>query len=142
MQGTLASGGSSLALAFLCTKATLPVRVPLTVAITPAIARCRPHHVPVHTSVPASNGSHVHVHASHRRAHCGTVFMLEHSRACRVSLIVSNSAQSCMDMPRLLSHIRARDTGQSSCCLLTLCVTDCAGFFATKLQKSRGSYRA
>ncbi|KAK9791861.1 hypothetical protein WJX73_006931 [Symbiochloris irregularis] len=36
---TLTHGGSSLALAFLCTKATLPVRVPLTVAITPAIAR-------------------------------------------------------------------------------------------------------
>lgn len=35
----LTNSGSSFALAFLCTKALLPVRVPLTVAITPAIAR-------------------------------------------------------------------------------------------------------
>ena len=36
---SLTSSGSSLALAFLCTKALLPVRVPLTLAITPPIAR-------------------------------------------------------------------------------------------------------
>lgn len=37
--GTLTSSGSSLALAFICTKALLPIRVPLTLAITPPIAR-------------------------------------------------------------------------------------------------------
>ena len=37
--GSLTSSGSSLALAFLCTKALLPIRVPLTLAITPPIAR-------------------------------------------------------------------------------------------------------
>ena len=36
----LTSSGSSFALAFLCTKALLPIRVPLTVTITPAVARC------------------------------------------------------------------------------------------------------
>jgi len=33
------SSGSSFAVAFLCTKALLPVRVPLTIGITPVIAR-------------------------------------------------------------------------------------------------------
>jgi len=37
--GTLTSSGSSLALAFICTKALLPIRVPITLAITPPIAR-------------------------------------------------------------------------------------------------------
>jgi hypothetical protein len=35
----LTSSGSSFAIAFLCTKALLPVRLPLTVAITPVVAR-------------------------------------------------------------------------------------------------------
>ena len=35
----LTSSGSSFAIAFLCTKALLPVRAPLTVAITPVVAR-------------------------------------------------------------------------------------------------------
>jgi len=33
------SGGSSFAIAFLCTKALLPVRVPLTIGLTPVVAR-------------------------------------------------------------------------------------------------------
>ena len=33
------SGGSSFAIAFLCTKALLPVRVPLTLGLTPVVAR-------------------------------------------------------------------------------------------------------
>lgn len=55
----LTNSGSSFALAFLCTKALLPVRVPLTVAITPAIARCvydKPlfeHAVPYLQTMPA-----------------------------------------------------------------------------------------
>ena len=36
----LTSSGSSFAIAFLCTKALLPMRVPLTVAVTPVVARC------------------------------------------------------------------------------------------------------
>ena len=36
----MAKGGSSVALAFICTKALLPIRVPLTLALTPAVARC------------------------------------------------------------------------------------------------------
>ena len=36
----LTSSGSSFAIAFLCTKALLPIRVPLTVAVTPVVARC------------------------------------------------------------------------------------------------------
>ena len=36
---SLTSSGSSLALAFLCTKALLPIRVPLTLAVTPPVAR-------------------------------------------------------------------------------------------------------
>lgn len=39
LTSALTSSGSSLALAFICTKALLPVRVPLTLAITPPIAR-------------------------------------------------------------------------------------------------------
>lgn len=35
----LTSSGSSFAIAFVCTKALLPVRLPLTVAVTPAVAR-------------------------------------------------------------------------------------------------------
>ncbi|CAK0784191.1 hypothetical protein CVIRNUC_007395 [Coccomyxa viridis] len=35
----LTSSGSSFAVAFLCTKALLPVRVPLTIGITPVVAR-------------------------------------------------------------------------------------------------------
>lgn len=35
----LTSSGSSFAVAFLCTKALLPVRVPLTIGITPMVAR-------------------------------------------------------------------------------------------------------
>ncbi len=36
----LTSKGSDLAIAFLCTKALLPVRAPITLALTPAVARC------------------------------------------------------------------------------------------------------
>ena len=36
----LTSKGSNLAIAFLCTKALMPVRVPLTIGLTPAVARC------------------------------------------------------------------------------------------------------
>ena len=35
----LTSSGSSFAIAFVCTKALLPIRLPLTVAVTPAVAR-------------------------------------------------------------------------------------------------------
>ncbi len=38
----LTSKGSDLAIAFLCTKALLPVRAPVTLALTPAVARCTP----------------------------------------------------------------------------------------------------
>ena len=37
---TLAGGGSSLALAFVANKALFPLRAPITVALTPAVARC------------------------------------------------------------------------------------------------------
>jgi hypothetical protein len=33
------SGGGALALAFLCNKALIPVRIPITIALTPAVAR-------------------------------------------------------------------------------------------------------
>lgn len=33
------SGGGALALAFLCNKALMPIRIPITVALTPAVAR-------------------------------------------------------------------------------------------------------
>ncbi|CAM6016417.1 unnamed protein product [Sphagnum balticum] len=33
------SGGGALALAFLCNKALMPVRIPITIALTPAVAR-------------------------------------------------------------------------------------------------------
>ena len=42
---SLTSSGSSLALAFLCTKALLPIRVPLTLAITPPVARFAASHL-------------------------------------------------------------------------------------------------
>ena len=35
----LSGPGSTVALAFLCNKALLPVRVPITVGLTPAVAR-------------------------------------------------------------------------------------------------------
>ena len=40
MAKALTSKGSDLAIAFLCTKALAPVRIPLTIGLTPAIARC------------------------------------------------------------------------------------------------------
>ncbi len=39
LQKTLAGGGSAVVLAFLCNKALLPVRVPITVGLTPVVAR-------------------------------------------------------------------------------------------------------
>ncbi|KAK9811822.1 hypothetical protein WJX72_010864 [[Myrmecia] bisecta] len=39
LANTLTHSGSSLAVAFLCTKALLPVRVPLTLTLTPMVAR-------------------------------------------------------------------------------------------------------
>jgi len=36
---TLSHGGSSLALAFLCNKALFPIRTPITLALTPPVAR-------------------------------------------------------------------------------------------------------
>lgn len=41
-QKTVAGGGSAALLAFLCNKALLPVRVPITVGLTPVVARCDP----------------------------------------------------------------------------------------------------
>jgi Protein of unknown function (DUF1279) len=41
-QKTVAGGGSAALLAFLCNKALLPVRVPITVGLTPVVARCGP----------------------------------------------------------------------------------------------------
>ena len=38
-QKTVAGGGSAALLAFLCNKALLPVRVPITVGLTPVVAR-------------------------------------------------------------------------------------------------------
>ncbi len=38
-QRTVAGGGSAALLAFLCNKALLPVRVPITVGLTPVVAR-------------------------------------------------------------------------------------------------------
>ena len=35
----LTGGGSTLALAFLCNKALFPIRTPITLALTPAVAR-------------------------------------------------------------------------------------------------------
>lgn len=39
MDNILTGGSSSLALAFLCNKALFPVRTPITLALTPAVAR-------------------------------------------------------------------------------------------------------
>jgi Protein of unknown function (DUF1279) len=41
-QKTVAGGGSAALLAFLCNKALLPVRVPITVGLTPVVARWAP----------------------------------------------------------------------------------------------------
>ena len=38
-QKAVAGGGSAALLAFLCNKALLPVRVPITVGLTPVVAR-------------------------------------------------------------------------------------------------------
>lgn len=43
LQKTLAGGGSAVVLAFLCNKALFVVRTPITIAVTPAIARCASH---------------------------------------------------------------------------------------------------
>lgn len=40
LQKTLAGGGSAVVLAFLCNKALLPVRAPITIGLTPVVARC------------------------------------------------------------------------------------------------------
>ena len=40
LQKTLAGGGSAVVLAFLCNKALMPIRAPITVALTPVVARC------------------------------------------------------------------------------------------------------
>lgn len=39
LQKTLAGGGSAVVIAFVCNKALLPVRVPITVGLTPMVAR-------------------------------------------------------------------------------------------------------
>lgn len=39
MERFLSGGSSTLALAFLCNKALFPVRTPITIALTPAVAR-------------------------------------------------------------------------------------------------------
>lgn len=40
LERAVAGPGSTLALAFICNKALMPVRLPITVALTPAVARC------------------------------------------------------------------------------------------------------
>ena len=37
---TLHSGGSAFLIAFICNKATFPIRAPITVGLTPIVARC------------------------------------------------------------------------------------------------------
>ena len=37
---TLHSGGSAFLIAFICNKATFPIRAPITVGLTPMVARC------------------------------------------------------------------------------------------------------
>jgi hypothetical protein len=39
MERVLTGGSSSLALAFLCNKALFPIRTPITLALTPAVAK-------------------------------------------------------------------------------------------------------
>ena len=36
----LHSGGSAFLIAFICNKATFPIRAPITVGLTPVVARC------------------------------------------------------------------------------------------------------
>ena len=40
LERALTGSSSSLALAFICNKALFPLRAPITVALTPAVARC------------------------------------------------------------------------------------------------------
>lgn len=40
LERAASGGGSSLALAFICNKALFPVRTPITLALTPPVARC------------------------------------------------------------------------------------------------------
>lgn len=39
LEKAVAGPGSTIALAFICNKALMPIRVPVTIALTPAVAR-------------------------------------------------------------------------------------------------------
>ena len=40
LRKTLHDGSSALLIAFICNKATMPIRAPITVGLTPVVARC------------------------------------------------------------------------------------------------------
>lgn len=44
LQKTLAGGGSAVVLAFICNKALMPIRAPITIGITPMVARALRQH--------------------------------------------------------------------------------------------------